>query len=412
MSQFSLHRDEEEDLIDYGDSDVEAETTEEMVTIAIEEIDIFADDATYLRAPAQSARPDHTTDYAEESPKEPTRDPKEESTGQKVVQQAALLATQNPLTTTKTVEAASVIKALNELLTNAKFRVALGLIEPGSSLNLTFWADRLDFALSLRLIGAAEVKMCRHGVECRSKDCTFDHSGADRSAIVAGKKSRKLCSKVNTVTGCAKGDACWFSHEALGSACADGDLRATCAKGPYCVYKHNDDEAVPSIQCIEQAQEEPANGEETIEGDALAPSRSVGSPTPAETDDAPTMPAPSTNMSPKQQARGVKRGRNPTEEAHGRPEKAQHMEQRQIRREHSGLRGYRERSTPQRAGPDISNHSHRGSGSGGRSIRGDRGGKCGKGGWRSVMYHPFETRQHGGYNQLKKGPLEQRMTRS
>jgi hypothetical protein len=408
----SLHRGEEEDLIDYGDSDVEADTTETTAIVTIEEIDIFADDATHLEVPEQSGQPGDTKDTVEQSTKEPTVGLKEESAEETAAQPATLPASTDPPTTTKTAEAASVIKNLNELLTNAEFRTALGLVEPGSSLDLSFWADGLDFALSLKLVGTAEVKACRFGAECRNKECTFSHGGADRTTILASKKPRKLCSKINMPGGCLKGDGCWFSHEAFGVACIDGHLRATCVKGPYCVYKHNDDEVVASVEHLEQTQGQTVNGEAIKEADTTAPGGSVDSTNPAKTDDLPALPTPSTDASPKQQARGVKRGHDPDDEACGKPEKAQRVEQRQNHREQSGRWDRRGSSVPQRADSEHPGQSRRGSGSRARVRRGDRGGKRGGGGGKSDSYRPSEERQRGGRNQLKKESLEKRMTRS
>ena len=130
MNRFpsSLHRDEEEDLIDYGDSDAEAETTETTATVAIEEIDIFADDAMHAEMSEQSDRSDDTKDNAEKPMEEPAEESKEEFTEEIAAQPAAPPAGTTPTTTTKTIEAATVIKNLSELLTNAEFRAALGLV--------------------------------------------------------------------------------------------------------------------------------------------------------------------------------------------------------------------------------------------------------------------------------------------
>ncbi|KAF3044586.1 hypothetical protein E8E11_008842 [Didymella keratinophila] len=408
----SLHRDEEEDLIGYDESDAEAETTEITATVAIEEIDIFADDATQTEAPAQSSQLDYTTVDVEKPTDKPTGDLEEDATEETAVQPAAPPTSTTAPTTTKTTEAASVIENLNELLANADFRAALGLVKPGSELDLSFWADGLDFALSLKLVGAAAVKTCRFGAECRNKDCTFDHSGADRTAIITGKKPRKLCSKINTPAGCAKGDACWFSHEAFGVACADGDLRATCAKGPYCVYKHKDDEVIISVEQVEQPQRQVYKGGESNEAEASAPSAvPVESTAESKPESAAPAPATSATTTPKQQSRGVKRGREPNDEARGKPDKAQRVEKHQTRQEPSGRRGRGGSSAPQRDNFEIPEQSRRGSESRGRGRGGDRGGKRGGGGGRNDSYRPSEERQRGGRNQPKTEPQTKRMTR-
>jgi hypothetical protein len=248
MNRFSssLHRDEAEDLIDYGDSDAEDETAETTAIVAMEEIDIFADDSAQAETPGPLSQPDDTNDNFEEPTEEPTGTPKEDAGGT-AAQSTAPPTSTTLATTTKTTEAATVIKNLSEFLTNADFRAALGLVKPGSELDLSFWADGLDFALSVKLIGAAAVKACRFGAGCHNKICIFDH----RTAVIVGKKPQKLCSKVNTPAGCPKSNACWFSQEASGVACTDGDLRATCVKGAYCAYKHSDDEVLASVEPVE-----------------------------------------------------------------------------------------------------------------------------------------------------------------
>lgn len=387
----SLHRDEEEDLIDYGDSEAEAEASsnqEADTAVAIEEIDIFADDAT----------------HAEE--------PEEESTETAAPPTAPPVSASRP-TTTKTTEAAIMIKNLNKLLTDANFRAALGLVEAGNDINVNFWADGLDFALSLKLVGVAEVKACRFGANCRNKDCTFDHGGADRTAITSGKKPQKLCNKINTPAGCPRGDACWFSHELIGVACADSDLRATRVKGTYCLYKHNDDEVVASVEHVEQNQEGAVvKGGEIDEAEASTQGAPVDPTPPAKPENALPAPAAGTTASPKQQARGVKRGREPEDEVKGRPQKAQRVEQRQNRQETTARRGRGGSSAPQRAESENPDRGRRGSGDHIRGRRGERGGRDGAQGDRSDSYRPSEERQRGGRKQGKKVPLSERVTRS
>lgn len=64
MNRFStsLHRDKAEDLIDYGDSDAEDETAETTAIVAMEEIDIFADDSAQAETPGPLSQPDDTND--------------------------------------------------------------------------------------------------------------------------------------------------------------------------------------------------------------------------------------------------------------------------------------------------------------------------------------------------------------
>ncbi|KAJ4369422.1 hypothetical protein N0V86_009254, partial [Didymella sp. IMI 355093] len=374
----SLHRDEEEDLIDYGDSDAEAETSNNQETtaaVAIEDIDIFADDTTHAEVPAESEQPCHSKVGIEESTGEPEREAAEKSTKKSAEKPAAEpvvpVERMPPPTTSKTMEAAAVIKNLNELLTDPDFRVALGLVEAGSTLDLGFWADSLDFALSLKLVGAAEVKICKYGPKCRNKKCTFDHGDADSTAFVTVKKPRKLCSVINTPTGCSKGDACWFSHEAFGVACADGDLRATCVKGIYCVYKHNDDEVVASVEQVD-------NAGETNETEAPAQSAPpVYLTTETKPETAPPTapaPAPSRKGSPKQQARGVKRRRETDEETEDENKKVPRIGQRRSRQEQAGGRGRRRSFVPERAGSKNDDQGHRDSRSRCRGSRDGRGG--------------------------------------
>jgi hypothetical protein len=127
MNRFSisLHRDEAEDLIDYGDSDAEDETAETTAIVAMEEVDIFADDSAQAETPGPLSQPDDTNDNFEEPTEEPTGTPKEDAGGT-AAQSTAPPTSTTLATTTKTTEAATVIKNLNELLTNADFRAALG----------------------------------------------------------------------------------------------------------------------------------------------------------------------------------------------------------------------------------------------------------------------------------------------
>ncbi|KAJ4986748.1 hypothetical protein SVAN01_07807 [Stagonosporopsis vannaccii] len=108
-------------------------------------------------------------------------------------------------------------------------------------------------AILIKTIGAAKVKVCKYGAECHNANCNFDHAGADRRVKIANGKHEKLCSMINTENGCQKGDSCWFSHEAVGVACSNGELRTTCPKGSRCFYKHSDDKVVASVEAVDSA---------------------------------------------------------------------------------------------------------------------------------------------------------------
>lgn len=399
----SLHRDEEEDLVDYGESDVENETGDNQKTSVaegIEEIDIFADDTTQFEDAGQKdeARAD-TEELAKEA--------------------AGTTASKSTPTTTKTLEYAAVIKNLNDLLTDSTFRSALGLVEAGNTIDLGFWADGLEFALSLKLIGTAEVKACKFGAECRNKKCTFDHGDADRTALLTTSKPRKLCSMINTPTGCLKGDACWFSHEAFDVACADGELRATCVKGIYCVYKHSDDEVVATIEHIEQPHAQVEEVEKANESEVPSQNApSVETAAEIKTESVPPIPASSTIASPKPQACGGKRRRGSEDENEDRPEKIQRVDKRQTcqerpdgRRDPSRARGESDNPSQGRQGSGQPQREFREHGSRGCGRKGRRGGRGGRG-VRGNIYRPTEGRRRDGQDQKKKKLLEKRMSRA
>lgn len=400
----SLHRGEEEDQIDYDDSDIEGElNTDQTTSVAgmIEELDIFADD----------------TKLAEFSDE---KDDSLSNLDEPVEEYVAPILSTSSSTTTKTREAAAVIKSLSDLLTNSDFRATLGLVKAGSALDLSFWADGFDFALSLKILGTAKVKVCKYGVDCRNKMCTFEHGGADRIAVVAGKKLRKLCSVINTFTGCSKGHACWFSHEALGTACADGNLRATCVKGIYCVYKHKDDEIEVPVEHAKQWQRPVSHGEEAEKIDTPAQATPIAK---LLADDAktestlPTTTASNTTAFPKQQASRLKRRRDTTVDTEDALRKTQRVNQRHSRREllnqsvattlkpaGLGVRGQDCRGSGQLGRDDRGRTRSRRDGGGGRSERDGRGG-------RSDTYRPFEGRRRSGQEQSGKVPLETRISR-
>ncbi|KAH6625888.1 hypothetical protein C7974DRAFT_473147 [Boeremia exigua] len=211
-----LDRVEEEDLVDYDDSDNETQTQSSPIPRKYS-LDIFSDE------PAQElvTRNDEPLDKA---------------------------AGPSTLTAAKTAQAAALISTLSNLLSDSIFRKSLGLSGSGDTVDFSFWASGFDFAVNLKLIGTAEVKDCKYGAECRNVKCTFGHNEVDRAAKLAGRKPKKLCSMINTPNSCSKGETCWFSHEAEGVACTHGNTRATCPKGTFCVYKHSDDEVVASIE--------------------------------------------------------------------------------------------------------------------------------------------------------------------
>lgn len=235
-SDHSLYRDEEEDLVDYDDSELETDTVDHSKSpIPAEpeepQPDIFAEDTSELEETTQK----NTTENIE-----PKQESDKSSTSPATTASSAV----------KTPQAATLLKSLAEMLSNPDFRSSLGLTESGNAIDLSFWASGLDFALTLALVGTAKVKVCKYGVECHNPNCTFDHGGADKTAKIAAGKPVKLCSMINTANGCQKGDACWFSHEALGQACTHGELRTTCTKGLYCFYRHSDD-AVIVVEAVD-----------------------------------------------------------------------------------------------------------------------------------------------------------------
>lgn len=201
MEELSLHRDGVEDLVDYDDSDIEIEigdnnsNSKTSAAAAVKELQ--------LKTRSTGTPEPHNT--AEEA------DSKDQS--QERVQQHSTDDAPD-LSATKTPQAANLIKTLQALLADPAFRKNLGLSAPGDLADLSFWANGCDFAIVLKLTGAAVPKACRHGVKCHNTDCTFVHGGADHTATIAAGKPKKLCSMINTLAACPKGNACWFSHEA------------------------------------------------------------------------------------------------------------------------------------------------------------------------------------------------------
>ncbi|KAJ4314337.1 hypothetical protein N0V94_006497 [Neodidymelliopsis sp. IMI 364377] len=239
MEVLDLHRDEE-DLIDYEDSDIEFKIEgDERSSIpnAIDalQLDIYSDDAARPEAPAQKSTFDNKEESGEQSPTD-------------VVASTS--------SSTKTPQAATLIKSLQDLLAEPTFQTSLGLSASDDVVNLAFWANGSDFALTLKLVGVADAKACKFGAKCFRADCTFDHGDADRSLVIAAGQRRKLCTVINTPSGCAKGQACWFSHEAESVSCTHGSLRDTCSKGPYCFYRHDDDAVAVSTEAVPFSQVE------------------------------------------------------------------------------------------------------------------------------------------------------------
>ena len=228
----SLHRDEEEDLIDCDDADIDIETGDhhrDPTAAAIEDaqLDVYSDDIVHSKDTARKTAPKH--EAQEEGPKESNK------------QNICTDVQGTVLPAAKTQQAAALIKSLQEHLANLAFQLALGLTEPSNTVVLNFWANGFDFALTLSLVGIAKITACRFSASCYTANCTLYHSSADRIAVVAATKPRKLCTQINTPLGCHNGDACWYLHEACGMACAHGKLCATSPKGMWCFYKHKDD---------------------------------------------------------------------------------------------------------------------------------------------------------------------------
>ncbi|KAF9691805.1 hypothetical protein EKO04_010202 [Ascochyta lentis] len=225
LACLGLYRGEEEDLVDYDDSDIDAEDGEDRNGPTVE-----ATEETQLDIhPELRTHPE----LAQEASYKDADEKKATNHNQGV---GALT-----LSITKTPQAASLVKTLQDLLADPVFSLSLGLSFPGDNLDLHFWANGFNYTLALKITAAAKLKACRFGAKCYRARCTFDHGGADRTRTVNAGKPPRLCSMINRPAGCLNGNACWFSHEAEGVMCADGNLRETCPKGPYCIHKHQDD---------------------------------------------------------------------------------------------------------------------------------------------------------------------------
>jgi hypothetical protein len=73
---------------------------------------------------------------------------------------------------------------------------------------------------------------CKFGRACnKGTQCPYSHT--------------KLCTWVNTLTGCAKGASCEHSHEIEGIKCTRSPTRNACTNGRGCAFKHTDDVGVP-----------------------------------------------------------------------------------------------------------------------------------------------------------------------
>ena len=124
------------------------------------------------------------------------------------------------------------------------------MIEPGNTVALNFWANGSGFVLTFGLIGVAKVRPCKFESKCPNANCTSEHDGADRTAVVVAGKFRKLCSMSSSPSGCPNGNNCWYSHEVQGVGCMHSGLQATHSKSPYCFYKHNNKGVIVSAETI------------------------------------------------------------------------------------------------------------------------------------------------------------------
>lgn len=79
--------------------------------------------------------------------------------------------------------------------------------------------------------------------------------------------------------GARRDIVCWFSHEALEVVFSHSELRLTCPKGPYCCYKHQDDEIIASTEAAEalsdQVEKVAKIKQEGIVSDKVLPDESV-----------------------------------------------------------------------------------------------------------------------------------------
>lgn len=392
MRVFGLHRDEEEDLVDYDDSDIETGTRDNITSSAGDvtgelDLDIYSNCTPKPGSPAEERA---GGDQNEEAQKQPV----ELSKGMGISTPPA----------TKTPQAATLIKGLQNLLADSAFQTSLGLKTPGDTLDLSFWANGFDYALILKLTRAAEVKACRHGASCYNAGCTFDHGGANRTAIVATGKSRKLCTMINTPQGCLKGDDCWFSHEVAGVACLHGDSRKTCAKGPYCFYKHDDDAEMAPVDGPAQESPEPVTESKQIgKVDTTADPLLAAKTRPDR--DVSKVPSASAEVPAalkKLQVEGRKRGCD-TEDEYKERNKARRVEKRQ------GHRKQRRGSRSDLHEPLSSSNpkqTHRDSD---QTCRVYQGGNRGRG--RGINNAAHHQRQHAGDSERRGGSLRSRMTR-
>jgi len=379
--QLRLYKSEETDLVDYDDSDIEINTGEQIESLHSVQLDdfqpdIFADDESQLEKTIQEPAPEE--DKLNHSPDKP------------IMHLAATASS-----TAKTPQTAVLIKTLSKLLSDSTFRVSLGLAESGNAVDLSFWVSGLDFTLTLKIVGAAKVKACKHRAECHNANCTFDNSGVDRTVKSAAGKLNKLCSMINTVNGCKKGDACWFSHGEVGVTCSYGELRVTCPKGVYCFYKHKDDTVVPSVEAVDSSLVQAEKTVDVDDKDTATEDPLIFPSTPeiaiVEKVEAPAQ-APASWKDVRwgsartsleialpglQEARrkGGRLGRESTEGTEDRPNKYQRIEKRHGRRDQHDVRGFRPREQGRAhysSSRGRGRGHHRGS-SRGRGRRGERG---------------------------------------
>ena len=314
------------DYDDYDDSDVKIETGDNKGSSAIEttedaQLDIYPTDATQPDQPAQKT-----------SPKERDKE---------VLETHDNNVSMSTSTVTKTPQAAALIKALQDMLAHCAFRTSLDLID-WQYCRSQHLGKRTRLCVTLKFTGAAEAKACKYGAKCHNTKCTFDYGGADRTTTITARKPRKLCSMINTPTSCPKETDCWYAHAASGVVCAHGDIWATCPKGSYCSYKHNDDEAVAPAERVEQPPMQVKNTVQIKEMEATAQTTTSveesSNPAPSATGAAirpKQLAAPKQEAVPEQQKSECKRGHKSEEDIEDRLRKTQRVQKYQDRQDGS-----------------------------------------------------------------------------
>jgi hypothetical protein len=116
---------------------------------------------------------------------------------------------------------------------------------------------------------------CKFGNSCQRRDtCQYAHNG---TAL-----KQKLCTWVNTRTGCNKGGDCKMSHEKEGTQCVKSTWRSGCQLG--CAFMHQDDmntkwpstAALGSAQLAQLAAHASRAASVASEGAAPPPAASMG----------------------------------------------------------------------------------------------------------------------------------------